>query len=179
MSLLGLGEFHAFGAAGQRFLYLVPSAAVFALDEPGLGRFDFSFRHDVNEEPGFFTGSFYVQDPVQNRRLMGIARINLAERDIDFYTLGPFERISSFSVAPGRQKAYGLLNQIGHYELWTFDLAGRRLEHRQRSSTDARGWRSDPAVTDRSSTSTGPATRSICTRQRPTAISAPSRLTAT
>ena len=131
MSLLGLGEFHAFGAAGQRFLYLVPSAAVFALDEPGLGRFDFSFRHDVNEEPGFFTGSFYVQDPVQNRRLMGIARINLAERDIDFYTLGPFERISSFSVAPGRQKAYGLLNQIGHYELWTFDLAGRRLEHRQ------------------------------------------------
>lgn len=62
---------------------------------------------------------------------MGIARINLAERDIDFYTLGPFERISSFSVAPGRQKAYGLLNQIGHYELWTFDLAGRRLEHRQ------------------------------------------------
>ena len=52
MSLLGLGEFHAFGAAGQRFLYLVPSAAVFALDEPGLGRFDFSFRHDVNEEPG-------------------------------------------------------------------------------------------------------------------------------
>jgi len=101
------------------------------LDEPGLGRFDFSFRHDVNEEPGFFTGSFYVQDPVQNRRLMGIARINLAERDIDFYTLGPFERISSFSVAPGRQKAYGLLEQIGHNEFWTFDLAGRRLENRQ------------------------------------------------
>ena len=33
MSLLGLGEFHAFGAAGRRFLYLVPSAAVFALDD--------------------------------------------------------------------------------------------------------------------------------------------------
>jgi len=34
MSLLGVGEFHAFEAAGQRFLYLVPSAAVFALDDP-------------------------------------------------------------------------------------------------------------------------------------------------
>ena len=33
MSLLGLGEFQAFGAAGQRFLYLVPGAAVFALDD--------------------------------------------------------------------------------------------------------------------------------------------------
>jgi uncharacterized protein len=30
---LGLREFHSFEAAGQRFLYLVPSAAVFALDD--------------------------------------------------------------------------------------------------------------------------------------------------
>ncbi len=34
MTQLTLGEFHPFDAAGQRFLYLVPSAAVFALDEP-------------------------------------------------------------------------------------------------------------------------------------------------
>jgi uncharacterized protein len=32
MSLLGLREFHRFEAAGQPFVYLVPSAAVFALD---------------------------------------------------------------------------------------------------------------------------------------------------
>ena len=101
------------------------------LEEGGLGRFDFGFRVDVNEEPGFFSGVFRVQDPVQNRSLMGIARINLTERDIDFYTLGPAERVSSISVAPGRQKAYGLLEQIGHHEFWTFDLVGRRLENRQ------------------------------------------------
>ena len=33
MSTIGLREFHSFEAAGRRFLYLVPSAAVFALDE--------------------------------------------------------------------------------------------------------------------------------------------------
>jgi len=33
MSILGLREFHRFEAAGQRFVYLVPSAAVFALDD--------------------------------------------------------------------------------------------------------------------------------------------------
>lgn len=33
MSLLGLREFHPFDAAGRRFVYLVPSAAVFALDD--------------------------------------------------------------------------------------------------------------------------------------------------
>ena len=101
------------------------------LDEAGLGRFDFGFQRDPNEEPGFFSGVFRVQDPVQHRSLMGIARINLAERDVDFYSLGPAERVGSFALAPGRQKAYGLLSQIGHYEFWTFDLAGRELENRQ------------------------------------------------
>ena len=33
MNEIGLRECHAFEAAGQQFLYLVPSAAVFALDE--------------------------------------------------------------------------------------------------------------------------------------------------
>ena len=33
MSVLARREAHAFEAAGQRFLYLVPSAAVFAVDE--------------------------------------------------------------------------------------------------------------------------------------------------
>ena len=33
MNEFGLRECHVFEAAGQQFLYLVPSAAVFALDE--------------------------------------------------------------------------------------------------------------------------------------------------
>src|SRR5215218_4789240 len=33
MNSIGLREFHSFEAAGRRFLYLVPSAAVFALDD--------------------------------------------------------------------------------------------------------------------------------------------------
>ncbi len=40
MSLLAQGEFHPFTAAGRRFLYLVPSAAVFALDEPAAALID-------------------------------------------------------------------------------------------------------------------------------------------
>src|SRR6185295_6688572 len=33
MSTIGLREFHPFEAAGKRYVYLVPSAAVFALDD--------------------------------------------------------------------------------------------------------------------------------------------------
>ena len=50
MSLLGLGEFHAFAAAGQRFLYLVPSAAVFALDDPASALIDTLDTHSLSRE---------------------------------------------------------------------------------------------------------------------------------
>ena len=101
------------------------------LDEGGVGRFNFGFRYDPNEEPGFYSGIFRVRDQVQNRRLMGIARINLAERDVDFYTLGPSEPVGSFALAPGGRKAHAILSEIGHYEFWTFDLEERRIERRQ------------------------------------------------
>ena len=102
-----------------------------SVEAPDLERFSFGFGVDRNEEPGYFTNLFRVSDPVQNRRLMGIARINLAERDVEFYTLGPDEPLSSFSLAPDRRKAYAVLKRIGHYEIWTFDLVERRVERRE------------------------------------------------
>ena len=99
--------------------------------EEGLGRFSFGFPTSLHDETGFHTGLFNFTDPVQNRRMMGIARVNLAERDVDFFTLGPSQPVS-FRLAPGGNKGYGLVQQIGNYEFWTFDLEGRRVENRER-----------------------------------------------
>jgi hypothetical protein len=89
--------------------------------EEGMGRFDFGPRDTTYEEPGFYSGIFTNQDPVQNRRTMGIARVNLAGKSVDFWPIGP-SRPVSFSLAPDRRRAYGLFQDIGHYEFWTFDL---------------------------------------------------------
>lgn len=97
--------------------------------ETGAGRIDFSAVDDFNEERGYFTGIFTMEDPVQRRRLMGVGRVNLAARAVDFFTIGPQERVS-FTLAPDRKKAYGLVQQIGRYEFWTFDLEKRRLHRR-------------------------------------------------
>ena len=94
--------------------------------EDGFGRINLAAMDEINEEPGFFTGLFTVQDPVQNRRLMGVARVNLPQKSVDFYTLGPATFVS-FSLAPGRKLGHGLMQQIGRYEFWTFDLENRRL----------------------------------------------------
>ena len=95
--------------------------------EDGFGRIRFGLGSDVNEDPGFYTGIFNVQDAVQHRAIMGIARVNLAKKDVDFYPLGPASGVGGFALAPGRKMAYGLHSEIGKYEFWSFDLEKRRL----------------------------------------------------
>lgn len=95
--------------------------------EDGFGRIDFNAMDDTNEELGYFTGLFTVQDAVQNRRIMGIARVNFEKKNVDFYALGPATNVS-FSLAPGRKMGYGLHSEIGKYEFWSFDLVNHKLE---------------------------------------------------
>ncbi len=97
--------------------------------EQGLGRVNFGAVDDVNDDPGFFTGLFSMQDPVQNRRIMGIGRVNLVGKRVEFHPIGPSEGMG-FAMAPDRKRGYGLLQQIGRYEFWTFDLEQKKLLNR-------------------------------------------------
>ncbi|PYQ95448.1 MAG: hypothetical protein DMF97_17005 [Acidobacteria bacterium] len=96
--------------------------------EEGFGRLEMGSRDVFNDEPGFYTG-ISVSDPVQHRRMMGIARVNLAAKTVDFYTLGPSSGVS-FAMAPNRKVAYGLFEDIGRYEFWKFDLEHRKFAGR-------------------------------------------------
>ena len=98
--------------------------------EDGFGRINFGGLDDTNEDPGFFTGLFQVQDPVQHRRIMGVARVNLPQKSVDFYALGPAIGVN-FALAPGRKWGYGIHSEVGRYEFWSFDLADRKLDRRQ------------------------------------------------
>jgi DNA-binding beta-propeller fold protein YncE len=99
-----------------------------ALDQ-GMGRFNFGFPRDFYEEPGFYSGLFRVTDPVQRRTLMGVARVDLSNKTVDFYTLGPSAPVG-FAMTPDRKRAYGLRSEVGNYEFWVFDLEGRRVAGR-------------------------------------------------
>ena len=97
--------------------------------EPGLAPMGLPFPRDPYQERGVFTGLFRMTDPVQNRRLMGVARVRLSEKEVDFFTLGPAEPVG-FVLAPGADKAFGLFTQVGRYEFWEFDLEGRAVTRR-------------------------------------------------
>jgi hypothetical protein len=102
--------------------------------EEGLGQVSVSFGgfgglDTVNDEPGFLTTAMTVEDPVQHRRMMGVARINLVKKEFDFYTIGPAGGVN-FVLAPDRKRGYGLESAIGRYQFWTFDLEQRRVVSR-------------------------------------------------
>jgi hypothetical protein len=100
------------------------------LFEEGMGRLGIGFGGDMYEDPGHFTNLFRYTDPVNHRTLMGVARMDLVNRNIEyFYTLGPSQG-ASFSLAPGRTRAFGLFSQTGNYQFWSYDLEGRRVDRR-------------------------------------------------
>jgi hypothetical protein len=99
--------------------------------EPGLGRPNFGINPGTYDEPGVATSIFRMTDPVQNRSMLGIAEVRLAEKEVDFFALGTTGRLQSISLAPGGTTAYGLSSEIGHYEFWEIDLVGRHLARRQ------------------------------------------------
>jgi len=102
--------------------------------EQGLGaRFELGPRETTYEEPGFYTSLFTVQDAVQNRRLMGIARVNLNAKSVQFWPIGPARQVS-FAMTPDRKRAYGIASAVGGsvtvkqaYEFWTFDVESHKV----------------------------------------------------
>jgi hypothetical protein len=98
----------------------------------GTGRVRLRSTDETVDEPGFFSALFTIDDPVQHRRLLGVGRVDLAARSIDFFPIGPTPDRGelTFAMAPDRRRAYVLHEQIRRYELWTVDLAAKRVQSR-------------------------------------------------
>ena len=98
--------------------------------EPGLGRPSFGTSSGTYDEEGVATSLYRMTDPVNNRSLMGIARVRLSEKEVDFFTLGPAEPVGNFVLSPDGQTGYGIYSTVGDYAFWEFDLVARRVTGR-------------------------------------------------
>ena len=100
--------------------------------ESGMGRLDPGAWDGAADRPGFLTSLFTMRDAVQRRNLLVIGQIDLAAKTIDTFPLGPAPATGdlSFNVAPDRTHAYVLHQEIGRHELWTIDMAARRVQSR-------------------------------------------------
>src|SRR2546430_2272368 len=97
-------------------------------NEPGLGRLDLGSMDETNDEPGYFTAAFTMEDPVAKRRLLVVGRVNLGSKSIDFFPVGPAPQRGevTFALAADRKHAYVLSEETGRPELWAIAIPGRR-----------------------------------------------------
>jgi DNA-binding beta-propeller fold protein YncE len=98
--------------------------------EPGAGRVSFGGFDPFSETPGVYTGLFTMNDPLNNRRMLGIGTVDLLKKKIDFRPIGPAKPLG-WAISPDRKRAYGLFQDIGEYEFWTIDVEKGTVLQRQ------------------------------------------------
>jgi DNA-binding beta-propeller fold protein YncE len=95
--------------------------------ESGVGRISLGGMDPFSDDPGFYTGLLTMQDPINNRRIMGLGRVDLAAKKIDFRSIGP-SRGMAFGFNRDKRRGYGLaFGGINENEFWTFDLETYRV----------------------------------------------------
>lgn len=101
-------------------------------NEPGLGRLELGSMDETYDDPGFFTALFTTSDPIQHRRQLVLGRVDLSQKRVDSFAVGPApdHQDVSFALGGDRKFGYVLLQDIRRYELWTLDLASKRLQSR-------------------------------------------------
>lgn len=100
--------------------------------DAAFGRFEPGPWDDAADAPGHVTGLFVMNDATAHRRVVVIGDVDLAAKTIDTFVLGPEPAVDglSFHVAPDRKTAHVLLAEIGRHQLWTVDMAARRVAQR-------------------------------------------------
>jgi DNA-binding beta-propeller fold protein YncE len=100
---------------------------------------------DPNEEPGIVTSIFNATDPVVRRPIFGIARLDLAARNLDFTPVGPaVTGMTGLRLTPDRRTGYTIAylgrgnEPTRRTEFWVFDIPARKLVRKHEVETRSR-----------------------------------------
>jgi DNA-binding beta-propeller fold protein YncE len=87
---------------------------------------------DLISQPGMHTSLFNSADPIVHNRVFGLARLDLATRQVDYNPIGPAPTgMRGLQVTPDKKFAYTVVangaNGNRVCEFWKFDLTSDRL----------------------------------------------------
>ncbi len=105
-------------------------------DEAGIGSVNLSGSLDSITQPGQFVALFNASDPYIHNKVFGIARFDLATRQVDFTPIGPSPAtMAGLQVAPDGKYAYTVVSTGGNLgnkrcEFWRFDMTSKTIEQK-------------------------------------------------
>ncbi|MGA3202187.1 MAG: hypothetical protein ABSF12_06795 [Bryobacteraceae bacterium] len=101
-------------------------------DFPGMENVHLGSDLDLISRPGMHTSIFISADPIVHNRVFGLARLDLATRQVSYNPIGPAPGgMAGLQVTPDKKFAYTIVANGAHgnktCEFWAFDLTTDRL----------------------------------------------------
>ena len=99
---------------------------------PGASPYRLAASDDPFEAPDSVTSVFTSVDPVVHKGTIGIAKIDLTSRKVDYSPIGPLLPMQGFQLSPDRKRGYSVMPKIGvganrETEWWVWDIESKKV----------------------------------------------------
>jgi WD40 repeat protein len=94
---------------------------------PGASPYRLAANDDPNDDPQVVTSVFTSVDPIVHKETLGLAKLDLLTRKIDYKPIGPALPMVSFMLTPDRKLGYSLMftgagaNRRNEFWVWDID----------------------------------------------------------
>ena len=94
---------------------------------PGATPYRLAANEDAFDAPDTVTSVFTAVDDIVHKGTLGLAKINLLTRKVDYFPIGPMLPMMGFQVSPDHKRGYSVMPKIGtganrSTEWWVWDL---------------------------------------------------------
>ncbi len=118
---------------------------------PGASPYLLAANDDPNDPPGIVTNVFTSVDPDVHKQTLGLAKLDLATKRVEYTPLGPAFPMAGFVLSPDRKLGYSLMvystggNRVTEWWLW--DIEAHKVIKREFCSSGER-WRTSGVHVD-------------------------------
>lgn len=99
---------------------------------PGASPYRLAANEDTFDAPDTVTSVFTAVDNIVHKGTLGLAKIDLQTRKVDYFPIGPLLPMTGFQVSPDRKIGYSVMAKIATggnraTEWWVWDIAGHKV----------------------------------------------------
>src|SRR5215475_6189872 len=142
----GFNATYKVSADGKRLYVFQENILVFDLDTfkqidtielaqppfPGSSPYRLAASDDPFEAQDSVTSVFTSVDPVVHKGTMGLAKLDLTTRKVDYFPIGPLLPMQGFQLSPDRKRGYSVMPKIStggnrESEWWVWDLQNHKI----------------------------------------------------
>jgi hypothetical protein len=142
----GFNATYKVSADGKRLYVFQENILIFDLDTfkqidtielaqppfPGASPYRLAASDDPNDAPDSVTSVFTAVDSIVHKGTLGLAKIDLTSRKVDYFPIGPLLPMSGFQISPDRKRGYSVMPKIGaganrETEWWVWDLDSHKV----------------------------------------------------